>query len=101
MSDFEWCCERVLGIVQRAGADDVAWEDFIVRLLVEKKYHSSWNDRATWVECEAKHRTTLIYYAIEHLIQKKRIHVVPGSVQAAGRRRFRVTNILDSIVQSL
>ena len=101
MTDFEWCCDQVLGIVNRSGPDGTGWEDFIVRFLAATKRRSSWEDRPTWIEREPKDRTTIIYYAIEHLIQKKRIHAAPEYEQATGRRLLRPTNILDSIVESL
>jgi hypothetical protein len=101
LSDFEWCCEMVLDVVKRSEANDAAWEDFIIRLVVETKLHSSWGYRESWAVRSRQDRTTLIYYVIEHLIQMNRIHAAPGKEQATGRRLLRLTNVLDSIAQSL
>ena len=101
MTDFEWCCERVLDLVKRSGPEDNAWEDFIIRFLAAPKHDSSRRDRPTWINRIPQDRTKLIYYAIEHLVQGKRIYAAPELEQATGRRLFRYTNVLDSIVQSL
>lgn len=101
MTDFGWCCDEVLRLVKASEADDVGWEDFIIRHMVEKKFHTTWNDRTTWVERSPRNRITILYQAIDRLIQMKRIYAAPEKEQATGRRLFRPTNVLDSIAQSL
>jgi hypothetical protein len=100
LTDFEWVCEQVLDSVKHSAAADIGWEDFIVRHLVTEERVAD-DGPPGWNEKTRKARTVLIYIAIEHLIQGKRIHPAPGRGQATGRRLLRPTNVLDSIVQSL
>jgi len=96
LGDFDWCCERILSLIESLSDHQGAWEEVLIESLVSSKRNSrAWSSRAPL----ERHYYSGI--AVQHLIDTKRVHVVPGSVQATGRRRLQITNILDSIVQSI
>lgn len=100
LNDFDWCCNQILAMVEVSDLPG-AWEEFIIRNLVEKNYGTVWGNRTEWVERGQQSRVYYAQIAIQHLITTKRIHAVPGESTATGRRCFRPTNLLDSIAQSL
>ena len=100
LKDFDRCCERVLDMVELKSDGNGVWEDLVIRHVVEKPSDQKW-ESISWVTRGQQSMAHFAQMAINHLIETKRIHEVPGKTQATGRRLLRPTNILDSIVQSL
>ena len=97
IDDYEWAQAQLIWEVGFMGAAGGAWEYYLYDQMIKE----NGKDRPTWQARSEGRRAIIVSHMIDYLVGDKRIEAIPGKTQATGRRRFRLVNILDTIVAAL